>query len=95
MHSQECVHPFFAFNMMKDYITSELTGITYAAQDVVRIVNPRQSAFYVYNNIKCLDNYLSLDRYTDDPIWVWIFNKKDTVNVYDEWCKKKNEISSQ
>jgi hypothetical protein len=55
-------------NTMKDYILSDVTGLTYAAQDVFRILNPGQAAFYVYHGVKFLDIYLSIDKKTGKPI---------------------------
>ena len=73
---------------MKDYITSEITGRTYAAQDVYRILNASQAAFYVFHGVDFLDIYLSRDKKTDKPIQVQIFDKEATKEVFDMWCKQ-------
>ena len=53
---------------MKEYVTSEITGCSYAIQDVIRILNASQSAFYMSHGVKFLDIYLSCDRKTGKPI---------------------------
>jgi len=53
---------------MKDYITSDVTGLTYAIQDVYRILNASQAAFYMYHGVKFLDIYLSIDKKNNKPV---------------------------
>lgn len=73
---------------MKDYITSDVTGLTYAIQDVYRILNASQAAFYMYHGVKFLDIYLSIDKKNNKPVQVQIFNKESTREVFDLWCKQ-------
>lgn len=75
---------------MRDKITSELTGITYYADEVIRILNPVQSALYVSMGVELVDMYISANRTNGKPCWVWLFRRKDTKEAYDAWCKNKN-----
>lgn len=76
---------------MKDEIKSNLTGITYCLNEVIRIVNPVQSALYVSMGVKLIDMYTSINRVTNKPCWVWLFKKKDTKEAFDVWCKNRGE----
>ena len=73
---------------MKDTVTSEVTHITYAVKDVVRIVNYQQAIYYINSGIPLLDIYTSIDRRSDKPIFVYIFNRADTATAYDAWCNR-------
>lgn len=71
---------------MKETVTSEVTRKTYALKDVVRIVNYQQAIYYMNSGIPLLDIYTSIDRKSDKPIFVYIFNRVDTASAYDAWC---------
>lgn len=72
---------------MKEKVFSELTKCEYYPSDVVRIVNCKQSAAYLTHGAKLLDMYASRDFKTNEPIIVCIFNRADTTELYDLWCK--------
>lgn len=59
----------------------------YSAEDAVRIVNPAQIAAYWENGLAPLDIYPSRDRETGKPILVAVFNRKDSKEYFDKWCK--------
>lgn len=71
--------------------TSKTTGKTYDIWSVIRILNPRQAAFYVSRGLEIQDIELSEDRKTKEPILVFFFNKEETKEPYDEWCSRKQE----
>ena len=71
---------------MKEYITSDVTGKTYAIRDVVRILNPRQQLLYIKAGLYPLDIYVSIDEKTDKDVLVMIFSKKDSYPLYQKWC---------
>ena len=73
------------------YETSKMTGKTYNLWGVIRILNPRQAAFYVSRGLEIQDIELSEDRKTKEPILVFFFNKEETKEPYDEWCSRKHE----
>lgn len=72
---------------MKEKVTSTVTGKTYCPVDVVRIVNFRQSAAYMAHGAELLDIYPSKDFKTNEPLLVYIFDRKATTSLYDLWCK--------
>ncbi|MDU1413467.1 MAG: hypothetical protein E6929_11705 [Clostridium sp.] len=49
--------------------------------ETIAIVNVRQAGMYIKNGVKPIDVYFGKDRL------VFLFNKKDTREVYDKWCK--------
>ncbi len=72
---------------------SALTGEKYDLfDDVIRILNARQAAFYVSKGVKILDVYLSSDQKTGEPVLVFLFKRSATKDAYDEWCKRKEEL---
>lgn len=70
-----------------DYVHSDVTGKYYIPSKVVRIVNILQSVAYLNNGAQLLDIYPSKDYKTGKPILVFIFNRQDTKNLYDLWCR--------
>lgn len=71
---------------MKEYVTSDATGKTYAIQDVVRILNPKQQLLYIKSGLKLLDLYVSVDKKTDKDVLVMIFSKEESYPLYQKWC---------
>lgn len=71
---------------MKEYVESNLTGKLYAAQDVVRILNPKQQLLYVKAGLYPLDIYTSIDEKTDKDILVMIFSREESYPLYQKWC---------
>jgi hypothetical protein len=72
---------------MEERIPSQMTGRVYAARDVVRILNGKQAAAYVANGATLLDVYGSRNYETGEPVLVYIFNRNETVKLYDLWCR--------
>ena len=70
--------------------TSKTTGKTYNLWGVIKILNPRQAAFYVSRGLEIQDFELSEDK-NKEPILVFYFNKDETKEPYDEWCRRKQE----
>lgn len=73
---------------MDDIVKSNVTGIEYNASDVVRIVNYQQAIYYINNHVKLLDVYPSIDNKSKRPIFVYIFNRFESKDAYDTWCKQ-------
>lgn len=73
---------------MKEKIISDITGKSYFADEVIRIVNPVQSAFYVLKGLELLDLYTSFNK-QGKPCQVQIFNRNDSKDIFDQWCKNK------
>lgn len=71
---------------MKEYVTSSVTGKTYALQDVVRILNTQQIIAYMKNGVELLDIYPSIN-FNNVPVLVFIVNRRKTKEIYDLWCK--------
>lgn len=69
---------------------SALSGEKYDVfdKDVIRILNPRQSAFYVSQSVPILDVQLSKDN-CGKPILVYLFRRSLTKECFDLWCKQK------
>ena len=73
---------------MKETVTSQTTGKTYAPSDVVRIVNQQQAATYMAHGAELLDIYSSRDYKTHRPMMVYIFDREATTPMYDAWCNR-------
>lgn len=73
------------------YKTSSVTGKTYDLFSVIRILNVAQSAFYEANGVKFVDLEISADRKSGRPVWVFLYNRDDTKEVYKKWCDAKDE----
>lgn len=72
---------------MKDNVIGYATQKIYCPADAVRIVNYKQAAAYLVHGAELLDVYPSRDFTTDEPLIVYIFNRKETAELYDLWCK--------
>ena len=75
----------------KRYETSNITGRTYELFSQIRILNIQQCIFYLKNGVVLNDIELGEDRNTHKPIMVFLFNREDTREVYDKWCKQPHE----
>ena len=73
------------------YKTSKITGKTYDLFSIIRILNIAQAIFYIQNDIPLQDIEISEDRKTGKPILVFYFIRSDTKEVFDLWCKNKEE----
>lgn len=74
---------------MKDYITSSVTGKSYDATSVVRILNTQQVIAYLNNGVELLDLYPSVDSKTEKPLLVYIFDRNESRAAYDLWCRRE------
>ena len=76
---------------MKETMQSDRTGITYIPADSIRILNIKQAGFYMENSATLLDVYPSKDFKTGDDIVVFVFDKKETFDLYRKWMDRRNE----
>lgn len=76
---------------MEDYIYSKITGKQYAPTKVVRILNTRQVMAYLKMGVELLDMYVSVDRKTEAPLLVYLFDREKSKHAYDLWCKREIE----
>ena len=68
-------------------IKSNFTGKTYDPTKAVRILNMQQVAAYMNYGVDLIDLYSSKDVKTGKPILVFIFDKEESKEAYDLWCK--------
>ena len=68
-------------------IKSPITGCEYYNYDVYRITNPVQAAAYVSAGAKLLDLYVVYDRGSDQPRFLYVFDKEESKPYFDLWCK--------
>lgn len=71
---------------------SDITGKRYNLFQIIRILNVKQAAYYSASGLDLLHIECSSDRKTGEPVYVFYFNREDTKDVYDKWCKKKQEV---
>lgn len=76
----------------KRYETSKITGRTYELFSQIRILNIQQCIFYLENGVVLNDIEISEDRRTHQPIMVFLFNREETHDAYDKWCKRRDQI---
>ena len=74
------------------YETSSITGRTYELFSQIRILNIQQSIFYIQNGVMLNDIEIGEDRKTHLPIMVFLFNREDTRDAYDKWCKRRDQV---
>lgn len=69
----------------------------YKDKDIIKILNPKQAAFYWINGVKPLDSYPSLRNDTGEPVIVYVFSQSQTktTGVYKTWCDKKQNTNEQ
>ena len=74
---------------------SALSGEKYDVfdEDVVRILNIYQAAYYVDAGCPILDVQLSNDRRTGKPVLVFLFRRSTSKKVFDQWCSQKEGSS--
>ncbi len=84
------------------YRFSTVTGKSYNVFSTIKILNPTQSAFYIYNSVYPVDIRISEDRKTEKKCLVFYFIRSETKEVYDKLCSNngvekkeggKNDIS--
>lgn len=59
----------------------------YDAATQIRIVNPTQIAAYWANGCTPKDVYVTRDFSTNRPTIVAIFDREETKEYFDKWCK--------
>lgn len=64
-------------------VTSVVTGKSYNPSECVRILNLVQVEKYLEHKAECLDIWISNGKV------VFVFNKEDTYELYDKWCKRE------
>lgn len=72
------------------YKISEITGKKYDLFGIIRILNIQQVIFFLSKKIPLQDIEISTDRNTGRPVLVFYFNREDTREAYDEWCKREH-----
>ncbi len=70
---------------------SSLRKCEYDENDAIRIVNPKQAAFYWNKGLQPLTIYPSKDYTTDEPILVFVFKKSASKELFTEWCERKKD----
>lgn len=77
---------------MSEYMkTSSITGKRYNLFGVVRILNLYQVKAYLKAGMEVMDIEISEDRETHKPIIVFLFDRTDTKEIYDKWCRHELE----
>lgn len=73
-------------------IESNFRNKQYKDSDTIRILNPKQAAFYWVKGIEPLDIYPGAAFDTGEPVVIYVFSRSQTqeTGVYDEWCKRKS-----
>lgn len=69
---------------------SSLRKCEYDEKDAIRIVNPKQAAFYWGRGLQPISIYPSKDYVTEEPILVFIFKKSATKDLFAEWCNREH-----
>lgn len=72
---------------MKNEVKGRYSGKLYNASDAIRIIDPYQSCCYWINGVEPLDIYPSRNHETNKPVLVFVFNRAETKDVFDKWCK--------
>lgn len=72
----------------KKMVYSSYRKEEYDNKDSIRILNAKQAAFYWTKGVRPYDVYPTLDFKTDEPVIAFIFSRKATKILYDEWCKR-------
>ena len=64
---------------IKEY--SDIFHTEYEIEDTVRIVNTKQAGLYIKHHIPLADLFWSRDSL------VFVFDRKDSQEVYEAWCR--------
>ena len=75
-------------------ISSDYKSQKYEVVDTMRILNPKQAAFYWDKGIVPLDIYLSHNFETKEPIIVYVFSRSESKTAYEEWCANGKNIKN-
>lgn len=76
---------------MAEIIKSALTGKNYNLAHTIRLLNPKQCAFYIENSVMPVDIYVSKDYVTGKPLLVFLFDKLETKDLYTQWMANKQD----
>lgn len=68
---------------MENLIKPNVTGEYYRLSDAVRILNHAQANFYLQKGVPLLDIYVSRG------MTVYVFHKKSSFEVFQEWNRRK------
>jgi len=68
-------------------VKSNFTGKSYEPGKMVRILNMQQAAAYMNYGVNLIDLYPSRDTKTDKLVLVFIFDRNESKEAYDLWCK--------
>lgn len=80
-------------NKAPHYDISKTSGLKYNIWDVVHILNIEQAKFYMANGVPLIDLDFSKSRsHPDRTVVVFIFNREDTREAYDTWCKRASQM---
>lgn len=80
-------------NRAPHYDISKTNEMKYNVWDVVHILNIEQAKFYMENGVKLVDLDFSKSRTNSDrTVVVFIFNREDTREAYDTWCKRASQM---
>lgn len=77
---------------MKETIYSQMTGKEYRPKDVVRLLNIYQATYYISRGILPVDIYSSSDYRTGEPRLVFLFNRQESKDIYDAWCRRNGKV---
>lgn len=69
---------------------SSLRKNQFDESDSIRIINPKQAAFYWSKGLQPLTIYPSKDYKTDEPILAFIFKRSETKELFTEWCNREH-----
>ena len=86
-----CISHFLLFGVkgekMETKVKGKYSGKWYYASEAIRILDPFQATLYWSNGIEPLDIYPSRNYETNKPLLVFVFNRSETKEVFDKWCK--------
>ena len=68
-------------------IKTNLKPKNYNLKEVNRICNVKQQIFYISNGVYPIDIYTSIDERNNRKIIVMIFERLQTKELYERWCR--------
>lgn len=68
-------------------IKTNLKSKNYNLKEVNRICNVKQQIFYISNGVYPIDIYTSIDERNNRKIIVMIFERLQTKELYERWCR--------
>ena len=70
-------------------VKSHITQREYNLFSCVKIINIQQACAYIDNGVYPVDIKSSIDNKTGKRCVVFLFDKNESKDVYDKWCKYK------